>query len=265
MCTWYFYFYFHFTKNNSVPYYLLVTTGFFNGGLLSGTEVINIFPNPAQVPTYESAFIPRLGATGGWVGNLFIVCGGENFFEFFSTCRKIGKETLEKEHWTGNMSMSRAYAASIVQAERLWILGGYGDSNATVTSEYISAQDGSHKKGPDMPIGLHSHVAIKINETTSMVIGGCYKTANSYYDYSAKSWFYSNLTEQWIDGPDLLEARSGHSAGLVTDSVTKELFIIVTGGTNAYGLSDYLDSTEVLNKEGTKWISGKILLLKIEL
>ena len=55
---------------------MLVTTGEINAHRTEDTEVVNIFPYEAQVPTYKNHEIALDFATGGWVGNNFIVCGG---------------------------------------------------------------------------------------------------------------------------------------------------------------------------------------------
>ncbi len=50
-----------------------------------------------------------------------------------------------------------------------------------------------------------------------------------------------------------MQARHDHAAGIVTDEVTDEHFIAVTGGSDAY---DDLDSTEFL--QDGEWVQGKI-------
>ena len=77
-----------------------------------------------------------------------------------------------------------------------------------------------------------------------------------YTRYSKKTWFYSHLTGLWINGPDLSQGRYAHSAGLIVDSVTKESFIVVSGGSPSTN-SIITDSVEILNKEGVAWKSGK--------
>ena len=227
------------------PSLLIVSTGYGNGGYLKSTEVLNL--GSEMTPSFQDNLKSLFGATGGWVGNGFIVCGGYVDGEGYSKeCHKIGKEETVK---IGDMMMKRGYAASIVEGERIWILGGYGDSNSKTTSEFFSVNDGSSEQGPDLPIGLYGHTATKINSTTSIVIGG-YSGG-----YSAKTFFYSHQNGQWINGPNLIQARRLHAACLVTDSVTQESFIVVTGG---YG-SGYLDSVEILDKYGTVWTSGKLL------
>ena len=78
------------------------------------------------------------------------------------------------------------------------------------------------------------------------------------YTVSAKTWFYLHLSGQWIDGPDLLQAREEHSVGLITDdTASHKTFIVVTGGTGGSPIRT-LDSVEILDIEGTAWILGKL-------
>ena len=62
--------------NTPVPHYLLVSTGEISAHRTEDTEVVNIFPYEAQVPTYVNHQTALAFATGGWVGNSLIVCGG---------------------------------------------------------------------------------------------------------------------------------------------------------------------------------------------
>ena len=61
---------------------------------------------------------------------------------------------------------------------------------------------------------------------------------------------------EWSNGPSLLEGRSHHAAGIVTDEVTNENFAVVTG-------SKYLKSTEIL--QDGKWVHGKINVITLML
>ena len=116
--------------------------------------------------------------------------------------------------------------------------------------------DGSYEEGPDLPIDVSGHSAIKINVSTSMLIGG-----ETNDGYSRKTWFFSHLTGEWIDGPTLSHSRAYHSLGLLTDSVTNEQFIVVSGGYNFKTLK----SVEILDKEGVAWKTGNLLYLLIKI
>ena len=50
----------------------------------------------------------------------------------------------------------------------------------------------------------------------------------------------------------MIKARSGHAAGIVTDVVTDEQLVVVTGGWSC----DILTSTEIL--QNGEWVQGKI-------
>ena len=222
---------------------LLVTTGYNDGGRLKTTEVVDLDSQDLPVPTFQNYSKSLDGAVGGWVRKLFIVCGGYVDGEDFSKeCYKIGIESISLH---GNMKEKRGFAASIELADKLWVLGGQDGSKTLASTEYIH-HNGSQEDGPDLPIDLYGHAAIKINETHSMIIGG---------HGIGKTWFYSHLIGQWIDGPNLLKARQYHSVGLITRM--EDTSIVVTGGFNS-GTGE-LDSVEILDIDGTAWTSGELL------
>ena len=66
------------------------------------------------------------------------------------------------------------------------------------------------------------------------------------------TFYYDRNEGEWINGPSLIQARGWHAAGIVTDEVTGEHFVAVTGG-YYYG---FLDSTEIL--QDGEWVQGKI-------
>ena len=68
----------------------------------------------------------------------------------------------------------------------------------------------------------------------------------------AKTYFYDHNEGEWINGSSLIEARSVHAAGIITDVVTDEQLVTVTGGWSC----DFLASTEIL--QDGEWVQGKI-------
>ena len=106
-------------------------------------------------------------------------------------------------------------------------------------------------------------IMVAINSTCSMVIGG-FNFGLNWWDISsyASTYFYDHNEKEWINGPNLIQAIYDHAAGIVTDEVSGEDFVAVTGGYH----NDYLDSTEIL--QDGEWVKGKIsnticLLLEI--
>ena len=77
-----------------------------------------------------------------------------------------------------------------------------------------------------------------------MTIGSVTLPTVHYFEHEGKIW---------SQGPDLMQARDDHAAGLVTDETTYDEFVIVTGG-EYNGI--LLDSTEIL--DDNQWHLGKI-------
>ena len=74
----------------------------------------------------------------------------------------------------------------------------------------------------------------------------------SNLDTSANTFFYDHNEVEWITGPSLMKPRNYHAAGIVTDLVTDEQLVAVTGGWSC----DILTSTEIL--QNGEWVQGKI-------
>ena len=144
------------------------------------------------------------------------------------------------------MYVGRENAASIVLNDNtLWVTGGYNGVGLAST-EYVKMT--GTILGPDLPMALEYHAMVAINSTCSMVIGG-YSN-----DFSVSTFFYDRNEEEWINGPtSLIQAREYHAAGIVTDEVTGEHFVAVTGG-YYFGVS--LDSTKIL--QDGEWVQGII-------
>ena len=241
---------------------MLVTTGNINVVEITGnTEIIKLDSNEAKVPTYANLPKALYGATGGFVGGKMVICGGSNDLDS-NEYEVISREcyTLDQENATflGNMKRKRMLTSSIVMGNNLWILGGSGGPVSGRTSEYI-AVNGSRKDGPNLPAGpgggFESHAALKINETTAMLIGGY---NNEIY---SQTWYYTQDQTEWIPGPPLNQARCMHTAGLIYDSITLEEYFVVIGGLN----DGKLNSTEILSKDGSEWIKGKLFKILIRI
>ena len=117
--------------------------------------------------------------------------------------------------------------------------------------------------GPDLPRVMYGHAMVAINSTCSMFIGG--SEVRSYGYHYASTFFYNHNEDElhyfgnWTNGPSLVQGRRYPAAGIVTDEVTDELFVVVTGGDVAdLSVSAYvdLDSTEIL--QDGEWVQGKI-------
>ena len=220
---------------------MVVTSGYGDSGYLSQTETLAIGDN-SDPPIYPDH--PRRidGATGGFLHHDFITCGGYVSDEGYTDkCFKLGSEEP-----FATMMTKRGYAASIIlEPEKLWILGGIDGSSRLSSTEYIYA-DGRNEEGPPMPIALAYHAIVKINDTTSLLVGGYTGSARSQ-----KSWYYNG---NWMVGPNLQKARSSHSVGIIRDQVTDQVYIVVAGG-----YPGPTSDVEILSVTGNAWETGNLL------
>ena len=70
------------------------------------------------------------------------------------------------------------------------------------------------------------------------------------------AYYYNHEAEQWIEGPNLIQGRRYHAAGVLFDRYTLQKIVIVTGGGYRESSIDILfDSTEMLM--ANQWASGK--------
>ena len=104
--------------------------------------------------------------------------------------------------------------------------------------------------GPDLPLGLNRHAIVKLNDSVSILIGG---NADSLH-YSPKTFYYIEDNKEWVPGPDLIHGRWGHSAGIVTDSMTDKEYLVVIGGRNEMVLS----CIEIFNEVENRWEKGTV-------
>ena len=187
-------------------------------------------------------------ATGGLIENTVMICGGRIGGSISDKCYSL---TSQKATLVTHMSVARSYAASIVVNDKtLWVTGGSTDdgySTALSSTEKVTLL--GIMPGPDLPMALRSHAMVAINSTVSIVIGGL----DGSYSDSASTFYYDHVGGEWINGPSLIHARNYHAAGIVTDEVTDENYLTVTGGSNI-NYDGSKDSTEIL-LDG-KWVPG---------
>ena len=192
----------------------------------------------------------RGGATGALVDGTPLICGNDYRNDGSDECYII---TNSSTSFVSKMNSKRSEAASVVvNINKLWVLGGRDDySSYLSSSEYIQIGIGS-STGPELPLAVYDHAMVALNQSTFMLIGG----DHGGYVYLSKTFYFEESNQNWIPGPDLQQARTGHAAGLGTDTATSQQYIAVTGG--RYYDSDiywyiYLSSVEILYSGETEW------------
>ena len=98
-------------------------------------------------------------------------------------------------------------------------------------------------QGPELPIDMGAHSLVQINSTVSLLIGGI--TSSDLI--SRKTYYFDHIKEQFLQGPELNIGRYHHASSIITDQITDEKYVVVSGGENYNEFPDYiLDSTEIL-------------------
>ena len=223
---------------------VLVVTGLETGyNPSSKSEVIDLSSEDTVCGELGDFPLNISGAVGTLLGDYPVICGGYTWVT--NKCYKLNEAKQYTEFAT--MQKPRDYAGIIPHENKVWITGGENEKHQRIkTTEFILAS-GISTPGPDLPIALEGHAMSKLNLSTSMIIGGYYYE-NSSQAYSDKTWYFDHRTEKFSDGPNLLERRFKHTAGVVKDSVyTEEKRVVVVGGQNKEnGIFTSLKSVEWL-------------------
>ena len=112
--------------------------------------------------------------------------------------------------------------------------------------------------GPDLPVKVCSHTMISINNEVSMLIGGDVEDSMGSQHVSYKTWFYNHTNDEWTLGPELIIGRCDHTAGIITDKISHEEYVVIVGGGDSFG--EVINSVELLklNAGELNWKHGKI-------
>ena len=185
-----------------------------------------------QCPDWPNFPTEVRGATGSLISGKPTICGGT-----FPTTENCFVLSNSESQFLTSMTARRKYAASSQQEDHLWISGGRDGDDYLSSTEKVHS-DGRAIPGPEMPLPLASHAMVKINETVTLIIGG----ESTGISFSKRTFYYNHKTSEWSDGPELKVGRRYLAAGIVTDDVTKEEFVVVCGGHDG---SNRLKSTEI--------------------
>ena len=166
-----------------------------------------------------------------------MVCGGWD-----NHVHSIGKD---ESKFFGKLNGARKHAASVMFNEKmLWVTGGTG--NGQLKSTEFMTEDGKNFSGPDLPLALSGHAIVALNSSVFILIGG-----TSYYVSSSATYFYEEK-KGWRPGPNLKNARAGHTAGVLTDRVSTKQYIVAVGGIGARSSLEYLEYPG-----SNEWMKGK--------
>lgn len=125
--------------------------------------------------------------------------------------------------------------------------GGYNGSDWLDTVE-IWDENAWEVSSMKMPTAINLHCSVQINLTTLMIIGGYNGSGR------AETYILNTDTEQWAQGPSMLEARYGFGCGQIRAHRSQPyLSIIAVGGNDK---AKTLRSVEILDDVSGNWRFG---------
>ena len=207
---------------------------------LISTEIIDLRDEKIQCDGWPNIQPPLSFANAGTLEGKYVICGGDKPGDVPSNeCYKINNYAPTFTLF-GSMLSNRTNAASLItpNLHTIWITGGHDENWPYLDSSELISSDGSTGEGPSLSWPIYakdSHAIVSINETSSLLIGGAqiWMAAGQLQSkVMEETYYFSHETDQWRQGPKLIQARKAHTAGLVTDKVTQEAFVIVVGGRN---------------------------------
>ena len=213
-------------------------------GAATHTELLDLKTgHNAQLPDLPTA---KEGVTGGMLGDMPLVIGGN----------ENGDEVLQIDKvitpFPSHLKEKRESAATTPFKQALWVTGGY----KKIKSTELIQRDGNIIAGPELPVGADCHAIVEVlPDEQYILIGGWTEDCQ----YSKATYFFHVNNERWTRGPDLIEGRRWHTAGIIQDSVTHDPYIVVVGGYNG----EYLRSVEKMKVGSEKWDQGKQPLISI--
>ena len=137
-----------------------------------------------------------------------------------------------------SMEEKRSFSQSIVDRGNMLVTGGtnggYIGTNSE-TGEFINNKVGNNtapRYSIQLPDTISYHAFVKVNQTTSLLIGGNHGLFILPWlsNRSRKTYYFNSYTNKWASGPMLKYGRSIHAAGILVDHATNKQHIAAVGG-----------------------------------
>ena len=203
------------------------------------TEVVDL-SDPSKSCVLEDIPWRQLSA-GGMLGTTPVICGGLALggSVYLDECLLYGSNHVIK------INSKRGYHSSVALSnERIWMLGGWGNSGSLDSTEFVSKDEAVN--GPTLPEAVWGHCSIKLNNLIYLVGG--------YTTTPTKNVWVANPSNGYafVQGPSMMTGRWYHSCG--TMSIGSKSIIIGAGG---YEYPYHLSSVEILDPQSNQWVVGK--------
>ena len=268
--------------------------------ILSNIEVIDLYDLNSNeicklaspiVSNHQQLPIGLVSITGGLLNNIPVICGitanstapDSLFSDPTCLCYKFNRKSNSWKQ-VPSMAFSRLFASSVIMDTGLYVIGGisqviwildtyvkdilYDRNIQMLTSE--KKYKWQNKRFDGVIFGA---CAVRVNSTTGMLIGGGISERLGFFP-SRRTWYFNAITDEWREGPSLLQPRMASACGVMSSSSSNELKIVVAGGQissdnfvqQTINLDHNVTNTvEILDisKEGINWVNGPNLPISL--
>ncbi len=191
---------------------------------------------------------PNSGSVGALVKGLPIICGGVYFPKL---C--IGFDPWNNswfKHATTQVTRFLS-AGDTIKGKKIIVVGGYTEDGPTNTTEIVYA-DGRVSFGEELPLGLMSHCAVAINETTVFIAGGI----DADHELLNRAFIYDVVNGNLEEVAPMPHKRAAHVCGLIRKkdgNEYKEAVVVAGGFGETAGAFPYVDVYVLHNGA---WVPG---------
>ena len=191
----------------------------------------------SNLPSYP---LSPQGAAGGVIHGTPIICGGLISGSRTDSCYLFEKST---NSWKLHCSIKsrRAYHASAVSMDALFITGGRdGHNNDRASTEFIHA-NGTVTSGTDLPLARHGHCMVTLHNGKVMILG-----SESPSSLRKNVLIYDPESDTYTTGPSLSYDRR-HSACTIFNSALHDgrpVVLAAAGPDNSAEVFDYTKANQ---------------------
>ena len=239
--------------------YVMVTTGLEE----PYTEILNL-----GCPTFQCknealpTFRPTVGAVGGVINQVPIICGGEGATndKRYGLCFKLKDQDWKQQPSIAKPRKQAGDGNIVINDQSFLVSGGivHHQDGGIIKLQELVPLDGNIISSNLASPSYYGHCNIQINKTTILVTGGI----PTWPNYSAKTWFQNFETLKQEDGPKMRKTRQGHACGKL--KINGDTVLVVAGGfTKVGGEVEKLVATDFLNLDSGNLVWTKGTLLKI--
>ena len=235
--------------------------------------------------------IGLVSITGGLLNSIPVICGitanstapDSLFSDPTCLCYKFNRKGNGWEN-VPNMVFSRLFASSIVMDYGLYVIGGISQVIWILDTyvkeilydrniQLLTIEKENKWKNKRFDGVVFGACAVRLNSTTGMLIGGGVSERLGFFP-TRRTWYFNSITDEWREGPSLLQPRMASACGVMSSSSSHQLKIVVAGGQissdnfvqQAINLDhNVTSSVEILDisKEDIIWVSGPNLPIEL--